>query len=170
MNVLFSFLILHFPFRVCVECSGYADEVGFAFTEEEVGFFLCCDAACYEDRGEYAFLDGFGHVGEEAWFCVARSEDLAGAAGEVQEVDVAYITSWVDGKFHFEDARLEDIALRIARWYDVKISFQQEELKEVRFSGAMLKFRPLSDLIEMIEATSFVRFSVKGENIIISGK
>lgn len=88
MNVLFSFLILHFPFRVCVECSGYADEVGFAFTEEEVGFFLCCDAACYEDRGEYAFLDGFGHVGEEAWFCVARSEDLAGAAGEVQEVDV----------------------------------------------------------------------------------
>ena len=87
---------------------------------------------------------------------------------EVQEVDVAYITSWVDGKFHFEDARLEDIALRIARWYDVKISFQQEELKEVRFSGAMLKFRPLGDLIEMIEATSYVRFSVQGDCIVIS--
>lgn len=87
---------------------------------------------------------------------------------EVQEVDVAYITSWVDGKFHFEDARLEDIALRIARWYDVKISFQQEELKEVRFSGAMLKFRPLGDLIEMIEATSYVRFSVQGDSIVIS--
>ncbi len=87
---------------------------------------------------------------------------------EIQEVDVAYVTSWVDGKFHFEDARLEDIALRIARWYDVKISFQQEDLKEVRFSGAMLKFRPLGDLIEMIEATSYVRFGVQGDSIVIS--
>ena len=52
----------------------------------------------------------------------------------------------------------------------MKISFDDDDLKDIRFSGAMLKFRPLSDLIEMIEATSFVRFSVKGENIIISGK
>lgn len=87
---------------------------------------------------------------------------------EVQEVDVAYITSWVDGKSHFEDVRLEDIALRIARWYDVKISFQQEDLKEVRFSGVMLKFRPLGDLIGMIEATSYVRFSVQGDSLVVS--
>ena len=65
---------------------------------------------------------------------------------------------------------MEAIARQVSRWYDVTISFDDDDLKDIRFSGAMLKFRPLSDLIEMIEATSFVRFSVKGENIIISGK
>lgn len=89
---------------------------------------------------------------------------------EVQDVDVSYVTSWVNGKFSFDNSRLEDIARQVSRWYDVKISFEDDGLKEIRFSGAMLKFRPLSDLIEMIEATSFVRFSVKGENIIISRK
>ncbi|WP_099293850.1 MULTISPECIES: FecR domain-containing protein [unclassified Butyricimonas] len=94
----------------------------------------------------------------------------AGGKIEVQDVDVSYVTSWVNGKFSFDNSRLEDIARQVSRWYDVKISFDDDDLKDIRFSGAMLKFRPLSDLIEMIEATSFVRFSVKGENIIISGK
>ncbi|WP_065219667.1 MULTISPECIES: FecR domain-containing protein [Butyricimonas] len=95
---------------------------------------------------------------------------IVGGEIEVQDVDVSYITSWVKGKFSFDNSRLEDIARQVSRWYDVKISFEDDDLKEIRFSGAMLKFRPLSDLIEMIEATSFVRFSVKGENIIISRK
>ena len=50
----------------------------------------------------------------------------------------------------------------------MNISFEEEALKEVRFSGAVLKFRPLEDLIEMIEATSFVQFRVKDNSIIIS--
>ena len=94
----------------------------------------------------------------------------AGGKIEVQDVDVSYVTSWVNGKFSFDNSRLEDIARQVSRWYDVKIFFEDDDLKDIRFSGAMLKFRPLSDLIEMIEATSFVRFNVKGENIIISRK
>ena len=99
-------------------------------------------------------------------------EQAYGNAGELEkrEVNVRLYTSWIDGRFLFNNAELEEIAKQVSRWYDVKISFEDDDLKEIRFSGAMLKFRPLSDLIEMIEATSFVRFSVKGENIIISRK
>lgn len=83
-------------------------------------------------------------------------------------MDVAFETSWITGKYSFDNVRLEELVRQVSRWYDVNISFEEEALKEVRFSGAVLKFRPLEDLIEMIEATSFVQFRVKDNSIIIS--
>ncbi len=88
----------------------------------------------------------------------------------VQEVDVASIISWRDGKFSFQDATLQEIMQQVCRWYDVKYIFAQENLKDIRFSGAIQKFRPLRDLIGMIEATAPVRFMVKGEEVMITGK
>ena len=108
--------------------------------------------------------------GESVVLKPGQQAQTAGQAIKVQEVDASYVTSWVNGKFSFDNSSLEDIVHQVSRWYDVKISFEDESLKEIRFSGAMLKFRPLSDLIEMIEATSYVHFSVKGENIVISKK
>ncbi len=92
----------------------------------------------------------------------------AGEDIEVRKVDVAFETSWITGKYSFDNVRLEELVRQVSRWYDVNISFEEEALKEVRFSGAVLKFRPLEDLIEMIEATSFVQFRVKDNSIIIS--
>lgn len=95
------------------------------------------------------------------------------SAGEeimVKKVDPTHVISWVNGRFKFENARLEDIVKQIIRWYDVSIYFEREELKDIHFSGGMLKFRPLKDLVEMIELSSPVRFRVKGKDIIISEK
>ena len=88
----------------------------------------------------------------------------------VKKVDPTHVISWVTGRFKFENARLEDIVKQIIRWYDVSIYFEREELKDIHFSGGMLKFRPLKDLVEMIELSSPVRFRVKGKDIIISEK
>ena len=88
----------------------------------------------------------------------------------VQEVDVASVVSWVEGKFSFQDATLQEIMQQVSRWYDVDYTFVRENLKDIRFSGAIQKFRPLRDLIGMIEATAPVHFMVKGEQITITGK
>jgi putative anti-sigma factor len=97
-------------------------------------------------------------------------EQAYGNAGELEkrEVNVRLYTSWIDGRFLFNNAELEEIAKQISRWYDVKIFFATESVKRVRFTGGMVKFKPLDDLIRMIENTSPVRFSVKGKTIVIS--
>jgi len=41
-------------------------------------------------------------------------------------------------------------------------------VKTICFTGAILRFEPLEELIRMIENTSNVRFSVKGKTIVIS--
>lgn len=93
---------------------------------------------------------------------------LTGGELTRKEVNTRQFTSWINGKFMFFNTPLEEISKQISRWYDVDIFFSREEVKEIRFTGAMLRFEPLEELIRMIESTSNVRFSVKNKTIVIS--
>lgn len=93
---------------------------------------------------------------------------LTGGELTRKEVNTSQFTSWINGKFMFFNTPLEEISKQISRWYDVDIFFSREEVKEIRFTGAMLRFEPLEELIRMIESTSNVRFSVKNKTIVIS--
>lgn len=107
--------------------------------------------------------------GQQA-FRLVPGEQAYGKENELEkrEVNVRLYTSWIDGKFLFNNTELEEIAKQISRWYDVEIFFSSENVKKVRFTGAIVKFKPLDDLVRMIESTSQVRFSVKGKTIVIS--
>lgn len=85
-----------------------------------------------------------------------------------KEVNIVPYISWRDGRFAFSNTNLEEICGQLSRWYDVDIFFSSEVAKGIRFTGAMLKFRPLEDVVRMIEETSSVRFYVKNKTIIIS--
>ena len=108
--------------------------------------------------------------GKQKPMVLVPGEQAYGNAGELEkrEVNVRLYTSWIDGRFLFNNAELEEIAKQVSRWYDVKIFFTNENVKKIRFTGGMVKFKPLDDLIRMIESTSPVRFSVKGKTIVIS--
>lgn len=93
---------------------------------------------------------------------------LAGNRMTVKAVNTRQFTSWIDGKFMFCNTTLEEISKQISRWYDVDIFFSSEQIKTICFTGAILRFEPLEELIRMIENTSNVRFSVKGKTIVIS--
>lgn len=85
-----------------------------------------------------------------------------------KEVNIAPYVSWRDGKFTFRNTNLEEICGQLSRWYDLNIFFSSEAARNIRFTGAILKFRPLEDVVRMIEETSSVRFSVKNKTIVIS--
>ena len=48
-------------------------------------------------------------------------------------------TSWKDDKFVFYNESLDEISIRMERWYDVNIEIMDEELKEYRFTGTFEK-------------------------------
>ena len=47
-------------------------------------------------------------------------------------------TAWVYNKLSFEDERFEDLALKMERWYDLKIIFENDKLKNHRLSGSFV--------------------------------
>lgn len=87
--------------------------------------------------------------------------------GEIltREVDVKNFIMWKDGIFYFEGADLATIMERLSQWYDVDVFFDNEKLKELRFSVEMKRYEYIQDLLAKIEKTQKVRFLIQGKEV-----
>lgn len=89
---------------------------------------------------------------------------------EIKECDTDLYTSWMNGRFRFRDMRLEDIMMKLNRWYSCEFFYQNPGLKDLRFSGAAEKDRPVGYLLEMISTVTDVRFDIKGHTVVLRQK
>lgn len=48
-------------------------------------------------------------------------------------------TSWKDGKLMFKSEAFEDLAVKMERWFDVKITIESEDLKTKKYTGVFEK-------------------------------
>ena len=93
---------------------------------------------------------------------------LTGGKGmEKYKVETALFTAWRSGRLVFKDMRLEDLMRNLARWYDVKVEFYREEAKDIVFTGDVKKYEDLNEVLEIIELTSDVHFTIEGQSIIV---
>lgn len=51
------------------------------------------------------------------------------------ETNTELYTSWKDGKLQFKKERFEVLAIKLERWYDVKIIIKNTEIKDWRYTG-----------------------------------
>ena len=83
--------------------------------------------------------------------------------------NIEQITAWKSGLFYFENMPLEELVLKLERWYQVKFEFENEELRAMCFTGAVKKYNTLSFILELITKTQDVVF-VESENQILVRK
>lgn len=88
----------------------------------------------------------------------------------VEKCNTELYTSWMEGKFRFRDMRLEDIMIKLNRWYDCEFFYQNAALKDLRFSGAAEKDRPIRYLLERIATVTGVHFEIKGRTVVLRQK
>lgn len=69
---------------------------------------------------------------------------------------------WIERKLAFESETFEDIALRMERYYDVGIDFQDEALKSLVFSG-VFKEESFNDALKSMQTASSEPFKIKTE-------
>lgn len=84
------------------------------------------------------------------------------------EVDVSLFCSWKDGILVVKQMRLEDILNRLSRWYDVDVVWTNESLKDLIFSGEIMKYSELREILDVIETTKGVHFKMDGRSVIVS--
>ena len=92
---------------------------------------------------------------------------IEGKGMEKYKVETALFTSWRSGRLVFKDMRLEDLMRNMARWYDVKVEFYREEAKDIVFTGDVKKYEDLNEVLEIIELTSDVHFTIEEQRIIV---
>jgi Fe2+-dicitrate sensor, membrane component len=78
-----------------------------------------------------------------------------------REVDITPFEAWRDGKMIFKDRTLEYIAQRLERWYNVEIDFNDQNISQIKFTGTILKSKPLSQVLDIITLSAPIRFEIK---------
>ena len=89
---------------------------------------------------------------------------------EITDVDVTPYVAWKNQDLVFVNERLESILERVARWYDVNVSFRDESLKEVRFYGNIRRYAEIGELLSLLEKISEVRFGIEDRTVVVEGK
>lgn len=69
--------------------------------------------------------------------------------------------SWKEGIITFRNTRLEDLAKMLERTYNVRIVFSDIKTKEMRYSGTMLRYKPIDQILDILEMTSEARFEIE---------
>lgn len=84
------------------------------------------------------------------------------------QVDPEMYTSWVEGKFYFKAYTFEEIVRKLERWYDFTMVYQDETVKQMRFTGTINKHRSLTETLRFLEMTTDIRFKAAGKKITVS--
>ncbi|MFT3843851.1 MAG: FecR family protein [Lacibacter sp.] len=74
---------------------------------------------------------------------------------------------WVQNKLVFDDEPLREIALKMERWYNVKIEIQSEKLMDKRISGSFIN-ENIDQAMEALSITGKFHYKRTGETIIIN--
>lgn len=131
------------------------------------------NVSCYPEDGSYSATLESGNINFLANHIVKKVNvgecavyDEVSKKIAVNVVDLKYYTAWRRGSFYFYDTPLSEITTRLGRWYDVEFKFADEALREVCFSGAALRNKPIDFILRLLESTRSLKFSIEKDGII----
>ena len=84
---------------------------------------------------------------------------------EKYAVNVRPYSAWKEGRFAFRKQRLEEIMHTLERWYDVKVTYETTDLKEITFSGNVERYEDFGKIADLLELTGRVKFEHAGNEI-----
>lgn len=88
----------------------------------------------------------------------------------VKNVEVEQYISWKSGLFIFDHIPMVDLAKQLARWYDVEVFFPDDQARNISFTGAMERYKPVSYFIEMINETNTAECRLEGNMLVFRKK
>ncbi|MBS1567414.1 MAG: FecR domain-containing protein [Bacteroidetes bacterium] len=85
---------------------------------------------------------------------------------QVEQADVDEETAWKNGRTYFNGADIRQIMRQVSRWYNVDVQFLGEANK-LKFTCTVARKDKLSKLLQLLELTGTVRFTMQGNTIIV---
>jgi ferric-dicitrate binding protein FerR (iron transport regulator) len=82
-------------------------------------------------------------------------------------VDAELALAWKNGFFLFSSERLDSIMDKVARWYNVEVTYADASLKSKRYTGTLDRSDNISGVIELLEQTEGVKLKVSGKQITV---
>ncbi len=81
-----------------------------------------------------------------------------------KKVDPEYYTSWKDGRLIIRSERLDQLAVKLERRYDVRIHFGNDEVKQYRFTG-IIENETVEQVFDAIKTASKIHYKIEERDI-----
>ncbi len=92
------------------------------------------------------------------------------ASIKVEKVDPVNLVSWKDQLLVFAGESFGDLAIKMERWFNVKIRINDEKLKSERYNGKFVHNETIYQVLEAIKITTPITYKVENDTIFISRK
>ena len=92
---------------------------------------------------------------------------LQAANLNIIRVDTELVVAWKNGQFIFQNDNIQSIMRMVSRWYNVQIVYNRPVPADL-FSGVVSRFDNVSTLLQTLEATGRVHFSMERHRIVVS--
>lgn len=86
---------------------------------------------------------------------------------DVQVVNTELFTSWINGKYIFKKTKLEDIFNKLQRWYDFSVEYEEESIKNCRYSIEVDRNTDIDQFLEVISHTSKIKLERINQTIYV---
>lgn len=97
-----------------------------------------------------------------------NQQSILSSTGQLRlvDVDASLAIAWMQGKFKFDNASLEDVLREMSRWYNVQIVYTNG-IPERRFTGDIDRNLTAAEMLSVLQFTK-VKFSIQGQQIIVT--
>jgi ferric-dicitrate binding protein FerR (iron transport regulator) len=91
--------------------------------------------------------------------------DIVAHSMSESAADLATMSAWRIGRFSYDGATLGEIFADLGRWYDFEVAWDNETLRELRYSLDIRKHARFNDILSIIRATEKVDFKIEGNKV-----
>ena len=84
----------------------------------------------------------------------------------VQNANMEETLAWKNGYFIFQDEEIRSIMRKVARWYDVDVTYEPN-LKYLSYGGSVSQYKNISDLLKVLESTGTIHFKVEERRVTV---
>lgn len=108
-------------------------------------------------------------TGKTAGFRILKpgQQSVLGTGIEVLDVDLETIVDWKNGNFYFNNESIQRIMKKLSRWYNVDIEYKGA-IPAVVFGGEVSRSKKLTEVLELLEHTGQVHFTIEGRKVIVT--
>jgi hypothetical protein len=82
-----------------------------------------------------------------------------------RKIEALPYVSWRSGKLMFEREELGEIMKTLQRWYDFDVEFASQRARHIRFTGTLMRYGDINEVLNKIAKTNEIKIHVKGNSV-----
>lgn len=98
-----------------------------------------------------------------------QQAELDGTSADflIYDVDAENMIAWKNDYFVFNDQPLEQVMMRLARWYDIRVRYDNEDARHIVFKGNLPKYEDLGTVLNILGKSSSLKFTMINNTLAI---